>query len=78
MYFFRLDILKQKPIENISIFANDTTQSNIVNPISSSIYYISLLFNSSSLGAQPRYKTEIIARLNDSLRNIGIAKNDQK
>lgn len=78
MYFLRLDILKQKPIGDTSISANDTTQSDVVDPISSSIRRTSSSFNSSPSGAQPRRKTGVIAELSDSLRNVGIAKNDRK
>ena len=41
MYFLRLDILKQKFIGDIFISANDTTQSDVVDLILSSIRYIS-------------------------------------
>lgn len=78
MYCFRLDILKQKPIGDIFISANDTIQSNVVDSISSSICCISSLFNSSPLGAQPHCKIRVIAELSDSLRDFGIAKNDRK
>lgn len=78
MYFLRLDILKQKPIGDISISANDTTQSDVVDPISSFIHCTSSSFNSSSLEAQPRHKIEVIAELSDSLRDVEIVKNDRK
>lgn len=35
-------------------------------------------FNSSPSGAQPRRKTEVIAELSDSLRDVGIAKKNRK
>lgn len=76
MYFLRLDILKQKPIRDTSISANNTTQSNVVDPISLSIHCISLPLNFSPLGAQLRRKTRVIAELSDSLKDVEIAKND--
>lgn len=78
MYFLRLDILKQKSIGDTSISANDTTQSDVVDPISSSICRTSSPFNFSPSGAQLRRKTGVIAELSDSLRDVGIAKNDGK
>lgn len=78
IYFLRLDILKQKPIKDTFISANDTTQNNVVDPILSSIYCTSSLFNSLLLGGQLRCKTRVIVELNDSLRDVRIAKNDRK
>ena len=49
--------------------SNDTTQSDVMDPISSSIRCTSSPFNSSPSGAQPRRKTEVIAELSDSLRD---------
>lgn len=66
MYFLKLDILKHKPIEDTSISVNDTTQSNVVDLILSSIYCKSSSFNFLSLKNQLRRKTEVIVELDNS------------
>lgn len=76
MYFFRLDILKLKPIRDTCISVNDITQSNVVDSISLSIRCTSLPFSFSPLGAQLHRKTKVIAELSNSLRDVEIAKND--
>lgn len=78
MYFFRLNILKQKPIRDISIFDNNITQNDVMDPILLSIYCIFLPFNSLLLRTQLNYKTRVIIKLSNSLKDIEIAKNNWK
>lgn len=58
--------------------AQDTTQNNVVDPISSFIQRTSSPFNFLPSRFQSRRKTGVIAELSNSLKDVGIAKNNRK